>query len=190
MNSRRSESRNYDSHMKSSLGLAQGRGEGRECPVFRDHATITIEWPRCFTFLPRFCQSNDYANALLLHKKTTLHDKPVLNIHQCRICRGASPFEVFDDCVCEPCVVVSQNSSVFSSMRPFLPVLHCRVYGDMNGVDRSDQMLANNHCSRKCRKWWKVLFFHLIDIAVVNAFILFKQHSAWLFHMIHSHAQQ
>ena len=62
--------------------------------------------------------------------KCLLHDKPVLN--QCWICRGASPFKVFDDCVCEPCVAVSQNSSVFSSMSPFLPVLHYRVYGDFS----------------------------------------------------------
>ena len=56
------------------------------------------------------------------------------------------------------------------------PVVIQRYNAYMNGVDRSDQMLANNHCLRKCRKWWKVLFFHLIDIAVVNAYILFKQH--------------
>jgi hypothetical protein len=48
----------------------------------------------------------------------------------------------------------------------------------MNGVDRSDQILANNNCLRKCMRWWKALFFHLIDIAIVNSYILFKQHRA------------
>lgn len=48
----------------------------------------------------------------------------------------------------------------------------------MNGVDRSDQILATNNVSRKCIKWWKTLFFHLIDIAVVNSFILFREHQA------------
>lgn len=48
----------------------------------------------------------------------------------------------------------------------------------MNGVDRSDQILATNNVLRKCVRWWKTLFFHLIDIAVVNSFILFKEHQA------------
>ena len=46
----------------------------------------------------------------------------------------------------------------------------------MNAVDRSDQILATNNVLRKCMRWWKTLFFHLIDIAVVNSFILFKEH--------------
>ena len=48
----------------------------------------------------------------------------------------------------------------------------------MNAVDRSDQKLATNNVLRKCIKWWKTLFFHLIDIAVVNGFILFQEHQA------------
>lgn len=48
----------------------------------------------------------------------------------------------------------------------------------INAVDRSDQILATNNVLRKCVRWWKTLFFHLIDIAVVNSFILFKEHQA------------
>ena len=33
----------------------------------------------------------------------------------------------------------------------------------MNGVDSSDQMLSNHNVRQKCYRWWKVLFFHLID---------------------------
>ena len=46
-----------------------------------------------------------------------------------------------------------------------------------NGVDCSDQVLGTN-VMRKCLRWWKTMFFHLIDIAVVNGFILFKEHQA------------
>ena len=40
-----------------------------------------------------------------------------------------------------------------------------------NAVDRSDQILATNNVLRKCLRWSKTLFFHLIDIAVLNSFI-------------------
>lgn len=45
----------------------------------------------------------------------------------------------------------------------------------MNAVDKSDQYLAKYNMLRKCIRWWKTLFFHLIDIAAVNGFILFDQ---------------
>ena len=46
----------------------------------------------------------------------------------------------------------------------------------MNGVDHSDQILATNTVLHKIMKWWKNMVFHLIDMAVVNGFILFKEH--------------
>ena len=46
----------------------------------------------------------------------------------------------------------------------------------MNGVDKSDQYLAKNNLLRKCVRWWKTLFFHMIDIGIVNGFILFQAH--------------
>ena len=48
----------------------------------------------------------------------------------------------------------------------------------MNAVNRSDQILATNNLHRKCVRWWKTLFFHLIDIAIVNSYILFQEHRA------------
>lgn len=45
----------------------------------------------------------------------------------------------------------------------------------MSGVDKSDQLLAHYNVLLKCVRWWKTLFFHCIDIAVVNSFILFQQ---------------
>ena len=48
----------------------------------------------------------------------------------------------------------------------------------MNAVDRSDQIISAFSTRRKCVRWWKTLFFHLIDIAVVNSFILFQAHRA------------
>ena len=48
----------------------------------------------------------------------------------------------------------------------------------MNAVDRSDQILSAFSTQQKCVRWWKTLFFHLIDFAVVNSFILFQAHRA------------
>jgi hypothetical protein len=45
------------------------------------------------------------------------------------------------------------------------------------GVDRSDQMLFYYSFSRKTIKWWKKLFFHLFDLAVVNVHILHSKSS-------------
>ena len=40
------------------------------------------------------------------------------------------------------------------------------------GVDKSDQYLSYHNVLRKTVRYWKTLFYHLIDIALVNSFIL------------------
>lgn len=45
----------------------------------------------------------------------------------------------------------------------------------MGGVDKSDQLINKYHSLRKTNKWWKTIFFHLIDIARVNSYILFQE---------------
>ena len=46
----------------------------------------------------------------------------------------------------------------------------------MNGVDKSHQILNTNNFLCKCVQWWKTLFFHMIDITLVNGYILFQSH--------------
>ncbi len=70
----------------------------------------------------------------------------------------------------------SKKRGVYEELDVDQPYAVHRYNQFMNGVDRSDQMLACHNVIRKCHAWWKVLFFHLIDIAVVNGFILFQQH--------------
>ena len=42
------------------------------------------------------------------------------------------------------------------------------------GVDASDQMTSYYQTRRKCVKWYQTLFWHLVDQAVVNAFLVWK----------------
>ena len=72
----------------------------------------------------------------------------------------------------------TKNGGVWSTRRVTQPKAIASYNQYMNAVDRSDQILATNNVLRKCMKWWKTLFFHLIDIAVVNSFTLFREHQA------------
>ena len=45
----------------------------------------------------------------------------------------------------------------------------------MNGVDRADQLRSSYPVSRRAAKWWKYLFWFLIDISIINGFIMMKE---------------
>ena len=48
----------------------------------------------------------------------------------------------------------------------------------MGGVEVFDQLVATYRILRKTRKWWKTLFFDLVDVAVVNSFLLYRSWGA------------
>ncbi|CAB4039704.1 Hypothetical predicted protein [Paramuricea clavata] len=70
----------------------------------------------------------------------------------------------------------TKTRGVFEKVNVSQPYAFHRYNQYMNAVDRSDQMLACHNVSRKCYQWWKTLFFHLIDMAIVNSFLLFQSH--------------
>ena len=44
----------------------------------------------------------------------------------------------------------------------------------MGGVDRGDQLRGYYCCRTKSKKFYKYLFYFLFDVAITNAFILYK----------------
>lgn len=53
-----------------------------------------------------------------------------------------------------------------------------KVYSEyMKGVDLSNQLISYYELNSKTYKWWKRIFFHLIDISIVNSYILYKKYN-------------
>ena len=46
----------------------------------------------------------------------------------------------------------------------------------MKGVDLSNQLISYYESNRMTIKWWKRIFFHLLYIAIVNSFIIYKKY--------------
>ena len=47
----------------------------------------------------------------------------------------------------------------------------------MGGVDKTDMQISLTECTRKTRKWYIKLFFHLVDMSLYNAYSLYKVNS-------------
>ncbi|KAJ8929756.1 hypothetical protein NQ314_017527 [Rhamnusium bicolor] len=45
---------------------------------------------------------------------------------------------------------------------------------NMGYVDKSDQIKSYYEIDRKSKRWWLRIFWHFIDLTIVNAFILFR----------------
>ena len=54
------------------------------------------------------------------------------------------------------------------------PVMIHSYNQNMGGVDKSDQLILYYGFPHRSIKWWKHVFFHLVDLSVVNASILYN----------------
>ena len=55
-----------------------------------------------------------------------------------------------------------------------IPIVVQKYNKYMGGVDKSDQYLSYHNVLRKTVRYWKTLFYHMVDIAAVNAFIIYN----------------
>ena len=44
----------------------------------------------------------------------------------------------------------------------------------MRGVDRGDQLINLYNAGRRTKKWWKPLFFHELELQLLNSYVLYK----------------
>ena len=42
----------------------------------------------------------------------------------------------------------------------------------MRGVDRGDQLITQYNAGRRSKKWWRRVFFYLVEVAILNSYIL------------------
>uniref|UniRef100_A0A1B6DPN4 PiggyBac transposable element-derived protein domain-containing protein n=1 Tax=Clastoptera arizonana TaxID=38151 RepID=A0A1B6DPN4_9HEMI len=54
------------------------------------------------------------------------------------------------------------------------PVVINKYNQFIGGVNVSDKQAYHNSCNRRTSKYWKKIFFNVIDIALFNAFVLYK----------------
>ena len=47
----------------------------------------------------------------------------------------------------------------------------------MLGVDRLDQRMAYYQFTRKSVRWWRKVFFWMVEVVVVNSYILYSKHT-------------
>ena len=57
------------------------------------------------------------------------------------------------------------------------PIAVDRYNYSMNGVDRADQYTVYYSFVRRSVKWWRKVFFWMMEVAVVNSYILYKCHT-------------
>jgi len=50
----------------------------------------------------------------------------------------------------------------------------CKIIIMIGAVDKIDMILNSVNSIKKCLKWYKQYFFHLMDLAIYNTYILYK----------------
>src|SRR4051812_36173801 len=67
---------------------------------------------------------------------------------------------------------------------PIMKPICIKEYNEnMGAIDKSDTQISFLECVRKTIKWYKKFFFHLLDVTLYNAFILYKLKTGKTMHL-------
>lgn len=78
----------------------------------------------------------------------------------------------------EDAVMVETGKTNWGGTEPITKPRVVMAYNKyMGGVDRADQMLSYTPLKMKTFKWWKRVWFHLLNVAMMNAFLIYKDHT-------------
>ena len=79
------------------------------------------------------------------------------------------------------CSVLHQHIIIFSRRAGKPPQIKPLVVTEYNkyilGVDRLDQRMAYYKFERKSVRWWRKVFFWMLEVVVVNSYILYSHHT-------------
>lgn len=72
-------------------------------------------------------------------------------------------------------VMVPTRKVDFVTKQQKIKPLCVKEYNENRGlVDKSDMQISFSECIRRSRKWYKKFFFHLVDLTIYNAYVLYK----------------
>lgn len=69
---------------------------------------------------------------------------------------------------------VNRKQKDGSSKTVCCPVMCSDYNKHMGYVDNADRLLSTYKIDRKSKKWWHRVFWHFLDLTIVNSFILYK----------------
>jgi len=106
----------------------------------------------------------DPITVLVWHDKRNVNMISTLHDASMQVAPGGKLSRQTGQSVCKPAAVLDYNKH-------------------MGSVDKSDQMVLVNSSVRKTLKWTKKLFFHMLDLSVTNAYILYCKHVKKIKHL-------
>jgi hypothetical protein len=66
------------------------------------------------------------------------------------------------------------TTGTFELQQITIPLMIEKYNKYMGGVDKSDQLLQYHSSLCYATTYWKTLFYHMLDVAVTNSFVLYK----------------